>query len=171
MNAVSSHDTSKLRAARIHPDRNMSYCPKCVGSGKFITYSPYDGRTTFVGKCFECNGAGELSSSKVENSEASRMRVSLALHTVETCIMLAVRDGNESRAEFYLQRVVREYMFCVGRAGALRILDAIGSGAWRDDNTMSPRWGERGAVDPELAQQWRARAIEIGRELRAAACA
>jgi len=137
-------------------------CPKCMGSRKFRTYSPYTGKLTFEGPCFACKGTGTMDASKVENSPAAKQRTSLLLYTVESIVNEAAARGDMERAESYMGRMVPE-MFTVGTRNARTILDALAGGRWFHDAE-----GTRGKLDPEIGAQLRARCIELGREIAAA---
>lgn len=143
----------------------LTTCPKCEGSGKFTTYSPYTGRASYVGKCWDCQGSGKVLLSTVANSEAARLLTGNIIYTVQCIINPAAADGNTSRVEFYMSRIIKR-MFLVGKPNARKVLDALAEGIWHDDNAPDHE-STRGRLDPKVAAGLRARCIEMAREVLA----
>ena len=142
-------------------------CPACKGSRKYRAFSIHTGKCCFVGPCFNCEATGKVDARKVETSKAALSLTGNVLYTVEQMINEAAARNDFERAEFYMRRIVAD-MFLIGKANARKVLDALASGEWRDDNAEN-RSEVRGRVEcPEIRAQLRALCIELGREALAA---
>ena len=140
-------------------------CPKCAGKGTVSFYSPYTGRTTYTGTCFDCTGKGTVTRSKREGLKSARLRAGNAAYTFNI-VLLALRDGDRERADFYLPAAVADLELC-GTANARRVLTEVATGKWYDDHAETSE-DTRGTVGPELGAMVCAEAIRIGRERLAA---
>ena len=141
-------------------------CPKCLGKGRVSFCSPYTGCVTYTGRCFECDGKGKMTEAARDASKYAVILAGLAEYSVNIA-MMAIRDGDADRAEFYLAGAV-ENMFIMGRKQAKRVLAYTARGQWYDDHAETSA-ETRGFISPAEAAQLRDRLCEIGRERKAAA--
>jgi hypothetical protein len=140
-------------------------CPKCLGKGRVSFCSPYTGRVTFTGSCFECDGKGKMTEAARDASKYAAALAGLAEYSINIA-MLAIRDGEADRAEFYLAGAV-ENMFIMGRKQAMRVLAYTARGQWYDDHAETAA-ETRGYITPAEAAKLCDRLCEIGRERKAA---
>lgn len=154
--------------AAINPARpapsDLVTCTKCLGSGRHTLASMYSGKVYDYGICFECEGTGKITAAKREVSKWTRTLAGTC-HFTCNIILLAARDGNDERAEFYSRTLVKT-LFLLGTTHAREVLAYLAKGQWFDD-AAETRENTRGQIALEHAAALRARVIEIGREARA----
>jgi len=147
-------------ATKTNAASTLVTCTKCLGSGRFKVCSVNTGRVFDNGSCFECEGTGEITHAKRETSKWTLALKGGCSYTANIVIM-AERDGNDDRAEFYMNALVKD-LFLLGTTHARRVLAEIAAGEWTDDNAYSHE-GTRGRIPADRAAALRARVIELGR--------
>lgn len=164
MVAVGVHIDIMNAAATTPTASTLVTCTKCGGSRRFRVSSINTGKTFSLGSCFECEGTGKITAAKRETSQWTRARMGGCNYTANIVIM-AARDGNDERAEFYMRALVKD-LFLLGTTHARMVLGTLAAGEWTDDNAYSHE-DTRGRIPMDQAAALRARVIELGRAAKA----